>query len=145
MSNSRVAAEQTTQENTYDPISLSGGKGRKKAQGGALMNDISNLAVPFAILLAKQGLQHMYKKDKLEEGKTAKSKSAKSAKEAKSAKSAKETKSRRKSSVRAVSGGSCGSQCASSQQSGGNPKSIKEVQNRFKKISEDIDQFLRTH
>lgn len=33
-----------------------------KKDGGALVDDIKNLAVPFAILLAKQGIQSMYER-----------------------------------------------------------------------------------
>lgn len=36
------------------------GKKQGKKTGGALMDDLKNLAVPFAILLAKQGLQGMF-------------------------------------------------------------------------------------
>lgn len=39
-------------------------KKTSKKSGGAIMDDIKSLAVPFAILLAKQGLQTMFEKDK---------------------------------------------------------------------------------
>ena len=51
----------------------------KKSKGGSLVSDLSNLAVPFAILLAKQGLESMFdskktsqslKKSSLKGGKT---------------------------------------------------------------------------
>ena len=37
-------------------------KQQNNKRGGALLEDITNLAVPFAILLAKEGLQGMSKK-----------------------------------------------------------------------------------
>lgn len=52
---------------------------KSKAKGGSLVSDLSNLAVPFAILLAKQGLESMFdskktaktlKKSSLKGGKT---------------------------------------------------------------------------
>lgn len=53
------------------------GKGKGKGKkGGALMDDLQNLAVPFAILLAKQGLESMFSKDKKTQ-KTAKKSSSK--------------------------------------------------------------------
>ena len=57
MYNSRVG-----DESIYDPSTMVGGKKTRvrssaKQQGGALMNDIGNLAVPFAILLAKPQIQ----------------------------------------------------------------------------------------
>ena len=128
MYNSRVG-----DESIYDPSTMVGGKKTRvrssaKQQGGALMNDIGNLAVPFAILLAKQGLEHMNKKSA---AKTADTK-------AKTTSASKTTaaSSRRKAAV----GGSCGSQCAT--KSGGS-SSIKDVQERFKKIANEIDSFLR--
>ena len=131
MYNSRVG-----DESIYDPSTMVGGKKTRvrssaKQQGGALMNDIGNLAVPFAILLAKQGLEHMNKKSA---AKTADTK-AKTTSASKTA-AAKTAASRRK----AAAGGSCGSQCAT--KSGGS-SSIKDVQERFKKIANEIDSFLR--
>jgi hypothetical protein len=131
MYNSRVGAE-----DVYDPSTMVGGKKtRAKKQGGALMNDIGNLAVPFAILLAKQGLEHMNKKKSTTPKTTTASKKTKSASAATPA-----SKSRRKT---VVGGGSCGSQCAASAPPTGGSKSIKDVQERFKKIANEIDSFLR--
>lgn len=73
---------------------------RKGAKGGALIDDVKNLAVPFAILLAKQGLQTMFDKKK--------NTSANSQLSAKVA--GQPTSSRRRSTI---AGGSCGSACAS--------------------------------
>ena len=132
MYNSRVG-----DESIYDPSTMVGGKKTRvrssaKQQGGALMNDIGNLAVPFAILLAKQGLEHMNKKSA---AKTADTK-ARTASASKTTAAKTAAASRRK----AAAGGSCGSQCAT--KSGGS-SSIKDVQERFKKIANEIDSFLR--
>lgn len=70
-------------------------------KGGALMDDVKNLAVPFAILLAKQGLQTMFDRKK-----TAK----KGGEVELSASSASKVNSLRRRST--IAGGSCGSQCA---------------------------------
>jgi hypothetical protein len=42
----------------------SGGAKKGSKKGGALMTDLQNLAVPFAILLAKQGLESMFSNKK---------------------------------------------------------------------------------
>jgi hypothetical protein len=69
-------------------------------KGGALMDDVKNLAVPFAILLAKQGLQSMFDKKKAKKGGEVEL----------SASSASKVSSQRRRST--IAGGSCGSQCA---------------------------------
>ena len=83
------------------------GKGKKPAssrKGGALIDDVKNLAVPFAILLAKQGLQTMFDKKKPA--------SAAAQNSQLSAKVASQPASTRRRST--VAGGSCGSAaCAS--------------------------------
>lgn len=38
-------------------------KSKKEKQGGSFVADVNNLAVPFAILLAKEGLSKVFKKD----------------------------------------------------------------------------------
>lgn len=107
----------TTVESEYLPPSMTGGKRRvakkkpltkkdsikskpvkKGKKGGSLMDDVKNLAVPFAILLAKQGLTQMF------------------------AKKGKKSSSDIKASVparRRTVGGSCGAQCGMTH-SGGN-------------------------
>jgi hypothetical protein len=142
------------------------GKGAKKGKkGGALMDDVKNLAVPFAILLAKQGLQTMFDKKKTKSGSS--ELSAKSA--------ASPTSARRKSTL---TGGSCGSQCAAavttaSHTGGAKAKSAsskraastrasgkasssrasssrggskgEQVKSRFEKLSKEIDEFLQKY
>ena len=114
-------------ESYEDTLALSGGaKGKKKAaakkpagkkpaakKGGALVDDVKNLAVPFAILLAKQGLEGMFKK------KEKKPSAAVSARR------------------RSAAGGSC-STCATvpTAQAGG------AKVNRYKQLSDEIDRFL---
>ena len=73
---------------------------KKTKKGGALMDDVKNLAVPFAILLAKQGLQSMFDKKKAKKGGEVEL----------SASSASKVSSQRRRST--IAGGSCGSQCA---------------------------------
>jgi len=74
----------------------------KKAtkKGGALMDDVKNLAVPFAILLAKQGLQSMFDKKKTKKGGEVELE----------ARSASKLNSQRRRTT--IAGGSCGSSCA---------------------------------
>lgn len=74
----------------------------KKAtkKGGALMDDVKNLAVPFAILLAKQGLQSMFDKKKTKKGGEVELE----------AKTASKVNSQRRRTT--IAGGSCGSSCA---------------------------------
>jgi hypothetical protein len=128
---------------------------KKGKKGGALMNDIKNLAVPFAILLAKQGLQSMFDKKKSKKGGEIESSP---------------TSLRRHATI---AGGSCGSQCAvpidaaSAQHVGGaKPKLPKKkgcktkkggaeeqetgarnkiIKSRFEKLSKEIDQFLQKY
>lgn len=139
---------------------------KKGKKGGALMDDVKNLAVPFAILLAKQGLQTMFDKKK----KTASAGSELSARSASSASSA-----RRRSTL---TGGSCGSQCAahvapatggakrtsaakrttsksttakssstraSSSRSSRGGAQGQQVKSRFEKLSKEIDEFLQKY
>lgn len=95
--------------------------GKKGAKGGALVEDIKSLAVPFAILLAKEGLEKMFKDKK----KTTKTESAK-----------KSTATRRKATV----GGDCTS-CGTpmAPMKGGSKKS------KYAKLSEEIDNFLKDY
>jgi hypothetical protein len=70
--------------------------------GGAFVSDVKNLAVPFAILLAKEGLSKYFKDDKKSASKSTKSTEKKS------------TKSSSTSSVsrrRTMAGGSCNLGC----------------------------------
>jgi hypothetical protein len=103
------------------------GKGKK---GGALVDDIKNLAVPFAILLAKQGLEGMFSDKKAEK------------------KSGNMTK--RKTTM---AGGACG--CSSQQQSADLKGGAKKPKGGAKKptrsgrstmsLAQSIDNFLRKY
>jgi hypothetical protein len=55
-------------------------KQQNNKRGGALLEDITNLAVPFAILLAKEGLQGMSKKKTTEKKASIKKSTKKSTK-----------------------------------------------------------------
>jgi hypothetical protein len=74
---------------------------KKDAKGGSLMSDVRNLAVPFAILLAKQGLDSMFEKKKVKKGGN---------EEGLGPDEAMRIRSERRRST--IAGGSCGSQCA---------------------------------
>lgn len=128
--------------------------GSAKKQGGALMDDVKNLAVPFAILLAKQGLQSMF-----DSSKASKSVGASARATPASGKSVELEASSSRRRAAAV-GGSCGSACAQAAmpaltQSAGKKKSQKPrkggaeesasaatVKTRFEKLSKEIDEFL---
>lgn len=40
----------------------------KKQAGGAMINDIAELAIPFGLVLAQRGLSHLFAKDKKQKG-----------------------------------------------------------------------------
>jgi hypothetical protein len=77
-------------------------KSSKSKKGGSFVSDVQNLAVPFAILLAKEGLSKVFKKD-TKDTKTTKSTSSLSAKSA-----SRPASTRRRSTL---SGGSCNLGC----------------------------------
>lgn len=115
------------------PASAPAAKAAKAKKGGALMEDLKSLAVPFAILLAKQGVENMYAK------KTASAK-AKATKKPASAKAAKKPASaRRRTTMTGGCGGSCGAPMSGGAAMGSNSLAIK---NNFSKIAADIDRFL---
>jgi hypothetical protein len=95
-------------------------------KGGAIVDDVKTLAVPFAILLAKEGLGKLFK-----DGKTDKKTKSPSA----SVKSASKPSSLRRRST--LSGGSCNLGCAA--QSGG--QAAKEL---FQ-LQHEIDRFLEKY
>jgi len=105
---------------------------RKAIKGGDMLSDIGNLSVPFAILLAKQGLESMFhNKEKIK----------KKTKDIKEKIKGKLTKSKK--------GGNCGSTCSASISplTGGNKEETntlrsKQVKDRFIKLSNEIDNFL---
>jgi len=100
-------------------------KSQSSKKGGAIVNDVKNLAVPFAILLAKEGLSKMFKAE------TASKKPSKSL----SAASAKKTTSSRRRTT--MSGGSCNLGCTA--QTGGQAaKQLFELQT-------EIDRFLEKY
>lgn len=103
--------------------SQTGGKRRTK-KGGALMDDVQKLAVPFAILLAKQGLDMAYNKKGT---KTSTSKSTTS--------KTKLTKGRKVSAA----GGDC--QSCNKNKKGG----ATDIKDRFAKLSKQIDDFLKKY
>lgn len=99
-------------------------KSKKEKKGGSFVADVNNLAVPFAILLAKEGLSKVFKKDE----KDAK-KSSMSAKNA-----SKPTSLRRKSTL---AGGSCNLGCGA--MTGG--RAARELFT----LQKEIDNFLEKY
>lgn len=108
---------------------------KSKKQGGALVDDIKNLAVPFAILLAKQGLSTMFEK---KSSSTATKKPAAS-KKATPAAAKPASASRRKT---ATGGSACTSGCG---MTGGSQKAKKAVQAQFDSIAKEIESFLHKY
>lgn len=92
-------------------------------KGGAIMQDVKNLAVPFAILLAKEGLTKMFPKDSKKSANTSVSPSSAS----------KPNSSRRRSTM---SGGSCNMGCGMT--GGAAAKQLFQLQ-------KDIDMFLEKY
>ena len=92
-------------------------------KGGAIMQDVKNLAVPFAILLAKEGLTKMFPKDSKKSTNTSVSPSSAS----------KPSSSRRRSTM---SGGSCNMGCGMT--GGAAAKQLFQLQ-------KDIDMFLEKY
>ena len=113
-----------------------------KKSGGAIMDDIKNLAVPFAILLAKEGLQSMFddKKDKIgvasdsPKSTSAKSTSARST-------SARSTSASKKTSPKKQDGGNCAS-CQQPQMGGNNKKRNESMKQNYALLAKRIDEFL---
>lgn len=118
----RVNTAPSTTPNANVPVANApavGGRGKKK--GGALVDDLKNLAVPFAILLAKQGVENMYAKKKSASKSTPKSATPK----------------RRAT----LAGGACATGCGMTggRRGGSNAEQVKQ---NFSKIAADIDKFL---
>jgi hypothetical protein len=97
-----------------------------KKEGGALVNDVKNLAVPFAILLAKEGLSKYFK-----ESKTTETKKTSSSKTSSSSKPS--STSRR----RTMTGGTCNMGCGALT-GGAASKQLFELQKQ-------IDNFLEKY
>lgn len=113
---SKQSTQSKKQSNSQD-------KKKSSKKGGAIVDDVKNLAVPFAILLAKEGLSKMFPKG---DKKTLKSLNASSA--------SKPSSSRRRTTM---SGGSCNLGCTA--QTGGQAaKQLFELQN-------EIDHFLQKY
>jgi hypothetical protein len=140
-----------------------------KKKGGAVMDDVKNLVVPFAILLAKQGLQSLYENKSGDVGITASPKKSASATKSAStsvrvakpasatksasserrvAKSASATKSASKKQEeqqqqqrQRQQGGSC-TACQSPTITGGNGKSGALLKKNYSSLAKKIDEFL---
>lgn len=102
----------------------SSSKSKVSKKGGALIQDVQNLAVPFAILLAKEGLSKMFKDEK---------KASLSSKT--SSKTASKTSSLRRRST--MNGGSCNLGCAA--QTGG------QAAKQLFELQKEIDSFLEKY
>lgn len=106
--------------------------------GGSLSEDLQNLAVPFAILLAKQGIETMFIDRKKQNAETVSAKSAiKSTGTKKTA-----TKKTKKASPQ--SGGSCGCTAAITPMAGGAKKGAKKTGGSLSSLSAAVDHFIRS-
>ena len=103
------------------------GKPAAKKKGGSLAEDIKSLAVPFAILLAKEGLDTMF---------NGKNKSAKASMSA-----SKPASGRKKTAVGGQKGGACGSCSTNLPTVGGGARE----KSRYASLANDIDMFLRKY
>lgn len=95
-------------------------------KGGALMNDVKNIVVPFGLILAEKGLRQLSKDDK------------KSKKEA--------LKSEIKDGQKAAVGGKKAAKKPvkkDTKKKGGSP--VQSLHNEFSKLSNEIDNFLAKH
>lgn len=109
-----------------------------KKKGGALIDDVKNLAVPFAILLAKQGLQNLFDK---KEDKKPKKKSTDEKKAKPSAK--KPASSKRRTSI--AGGSACTAGCGMAGGSASRGKKAASIQTQFDSIAREIEQFLQKY
>lgn len=133
-SQSKASSSKASSSKTSSKSKASASSRQTSKKGGALVDDIKNLAVPFAILLAKQGLSSIFEKDSAK--KPTRSQSARKAPAAKPA-----SIKRRKS----ITGGSaCTSGCG---MTGGAGKSSKKgaVQTQFDSIAREIENFLQKY
>jgi hypothetical protein len=94
------------------------------------MEDLKSLAVPFAILLAKQGVENLYAKKSTKKAATPAS--------AKKAATKKPASPRRRTTMT----GGCGGSCGAPVMSGGARDNAMAIKNNFSKIAADIDRFL---
>lgn len=108
---------------------------KAKKDGGALVDDIKSLAVPFAILLAKEGLETMFKKKN-----NSKSKSAVGgmSKPIGTMDGGGNCSMRKSGGGKTVGGSSCGS-CSVKPMGGATAASQRE---RYTQLSDEIDKFL---
>jgi hypothetical protein len=125
----KVKSSKSVSKSTTKPSSKSPSKSSSK-KGGALMNDVQNLAVPFAILLAKEGLSKMFKSTEEKPSKTSKKTGTTT-----SAKSASSSKSMRRRST--MNGGSCNLGCGA--MTGG------EAAKQLFELQKQIDNFLEKY
>ena len=114
-----------------------------KKKGGAVMDDVKNLVVPFAILLAKQGLQSLYENKSGDVGITASPKKPASATKSASSERrvAKPASKKQEEQRQRQQGGSC-TACQSPTITGGNGKSGALLKKNYSSLAKKIDEFL---
>lgn len=142
---------------------------QKQKQGGSLVSDIQNLAVPFAILLAKQGLDGVFGKSKPEKPVAAKKKTTRPS-SAKAAPASKPASAQRRKTITGGSGkastsekfggsgkastsgqfgGVCSSASACAGMKGGNCQrkqgGSKNVSSQFDQVAKEIQSFLHKY
>ena len=120
----KKSTKQNEKNSSQEKNSFQDKKGKK---GGSFISDVQNLAVPFAILLAKEGLSKAFKKDDKESKKIVSS--------SMSPKTASRTSSTRRRTT--MSGGSCNLACGA--MTGG--RAAREL---FQ-LQKEIDNFLEKY
>lgn len=125
----------------------------KKKKGGAVIDDLKNLAVPFAILLAKQGLQGLFD-NKVDENvavstspkktvRTPKTTSAnKNNEQREQQQSNKHSSSSSKKNQQQLEGGACASCQGATASMVGGSKSERALNKSYATLSKRIDEFL---
>ncbi len=131
-----TSTQQKKSTSTQQKKSTSTQQKSSNKRGGALVEDIKNLAVPFAILLAKEGLEGMFKKT---DKKAVKKTDKKAVKKNVSDKPA--SLKRRKT----IAGGACGSACGSMHGGASKTASGQTVKNQFDNIAKEIEHFLQKY
>lgn len=130
-----VGGKKRTSKKAAPAKKPSSSKGKK---GGALLDDVKNLAVPFAILLAKQGLQNLFDEKKTKTDK--KPKTEKKTKTEKKPAASKPSSSKRRTSI--AGGSACTAGCG---MAGGHGKKAASIQTQFDSIAREIEQFLQKY
>jgi hypothetical protein len=108
---------------------MSSTKTKSSKNGGALLNDVQNLVVPFGLILAEKGLRQLAKDSKKKVAKTEIKEGQKAAVGGVPAKKGKKKPTEGAKKVNKKKGGSA----------------VESLHNEFSKLSNEIDNFLAKH